>query len=151
MKISIGADHRGYALKQNIIQHFTQLQWEDVGTHSAERTDYPLFAQQVCKNILTRRTEAGILLCGSGNGVAIAANRFKGIYAALCWTPILAQRAKEHDGANVLVLPADYISMQDAYACVQAWLSASFLGGRYQNRLDMLDAFCHPELDLGSK
>jgi ribose 5-phosphate isomerase B len=139
MKISIGADHRGFPLKSEIIAYFTQVEWLDVGTNSAERTDYPLYAKRVCKEVLGGNTQAGILVCGSGVGVSIAANRFKGIYAALCWNRAVAQIAKEDDKANVLVIPADFVSTPEAFAIVKAWLDATFKGGRYQERLTMID------------
>ena len=142
MKISIGADHRGFQLKETIVKHFPQLEWIDQGTHTPERTDYPVYAQRVSKDVLEHRADVGILLCGSGVGVAMAANRFKGIYAAVCWNDTLARIAKEDDGSNVLVLPADFVAKEDAFLIVSAWLSATFKGGRYQERLAMIDADC---------
>ena len=85
------------------------------------------------------KAERGILLCGSGIGMVIAANRFKGIYAALCWNEAIARVAREDDGSNLLVLPSDFVHEDDAVALVQVWLKAAFKGGRYQVRLDMLD------------
>jgi ribose 5-phosphate isomerase B len=139
MKISIGSDHRGYELKSKIIAQFPEHAWTDVGTNSSVRTDYPIYAQRVCRNILEGKSELGILLCGSGVGVSIAANRFKKIYAALCWNEQIAARARQHDGANVLVIPAEFVSDQQAYAMISAWLSAQFKGDVYQQRLDMMD------------
>ena len=141
MKISIGADHHGFALKEQIMQHFFQYTWFDVGTFSADRTDYPLFAQRAVLHIKNHKADCGILLCGTGIGMSIAANRFKGIYAALCWNSVIAQKAKEDDGANVLVLPADYLSEQGAMAIIQAWLDAAFKDGVYQRRLDTVDSY----------
>ncbi len=139
MKISIGADHRGYALKQAIVEHLHNIDVHDVGAYSAERSDYPEFAAAVAEDILKQRADAGILLCGSGVGMAIAANRVKGIYAGLCWNPAVAIAAKEDDGINVLVLPADFLRTAEALIIVDAWLAASFKGGRYQYRLSTLD------------
>ena len=140
MKISIGADHRGYELKQALIHHFNHITWLDIGTDNAdERVDYPVFSRRVCKDILGNKAERGILLCGSGVGMAIAANRYKGIYAALCWDKEIARVAREDDGSNVLVLPADFIDAEQAYKIVQAWFSAEFKQGHYQDRLTMLD------------
>lgn len=139
MKISIGSDHRGYVLKSKIIEHFKEIEWLDQGTNSQDRTDYPIYAHKVCNDILLGNAELGILLCGSGVGISIAANRFKGIYAALCWNAQVAKVSKEHDGSNVLVLPADFISEQETYAAIEAWLEAKFQGGVYQKRLDMMD------------
>lgn len=139
MKISIGADHRGFQLKTKIIDHFEGHEWLDVGTYSDQRTDYPIYAKRVCQDIKQGVAERGILLCGSGVGICIAANRCKGVYAALCWNPEVACMAVEDDGANVLVIPADFVSAEQAFAIVQAWLTAEFKGGVYQRRLDMID------------
>ena len=139
MKISIGADHRGFQLKTNIIDHFDQHEWLDVGAYSQERTDYPIYAKRVCSDIKQGDAERGILLCGSGVGICMAANRYKGIYAALCWNNDVACMAVEDDGANVLVLPADFISAEQAYSIIEAWLRAEFKGGLYQRRLEMMD------------
>ena len=140
MKISIGADHRGFDVKQRIIEHFTDIDWLDVGTFDDQRTHYPLFAQRVCKHILQGDADVGILICGSGIGAAMAANRHKKIYAANCWNETVARVAKEHDGANVLVLPSDFISNGEAFAIIKAWLSVTFKGGVYAERLAMVDS-----------
>ena len=140
MKISIGADHRGYRLKAAIIKYFTTYTWSDVGTDSEERTDYPLFAQKVCNDVRTGKVQLGILLCGSGVGITIAANRFKGIYAGLCWNADVARMAREDDGINILVLPADFMTDQQAFSIITAWLNASFKEGIYQKRLEMIDS-----------
>lgn len=139
MKISIGADHRGFQLKTKIIEHFDSFQWLDVGVYSEQRTDYPIYAKRVCEDLKNGVADRGILLCGSGVGICIAANRCAGIYAALCWNKEVARMAKEDDGANVLVLPADFISAQEAYDIVDVWLRAEFKGGLYQRRLEMID------------
>ncbi len=139
MKISIGADHRGYDLKQVIIEHFDQYQFIDAGTFSHERTDYPIFAQRVCQDILNDCSKFGILICGSGVGMSIAANRHKKIYAALCWSPEVARCAKAHDNTNVLVLPADFLDSEVAIAIISTWLETPFKGGRYEQRLSMMD------------
>lgn len=139
MKIAIGADHRGFALKQAIIEHFKEHEFDDKGACSTERSDYPVFAGAVTSAVISKRAEVGILLCGSGIGMSIAANRVKGIYAGLCWSPAIATKAKENDGINVLVLPADFLTAAEAYLVIDAWLNASFRGGRHQERLSTLD------------
>ncbi len=139
MKISIGADHRGFALKTFVINYFKEHQWIDVGTNSAERTDYPIFTQKVCHDVLDGRAYCGIVICGSGIGVAIAANRFKKIYAALCWDPEVAKHAREYDGANVLAIPANFVTQALAIDIINAWTGAEFKGGVYQKRLDMIE------------
>ena len=140
MKISIGSDHRGYQLKESIKQVFADIDWIDVGASDAtERADYPLFAQPVCQNVLDGTAERGILLCGSGVGMAIAANRNKKIYAALCWNADVARIAREDDCANILVLPADFLDVEVASAIVKTWLFTQFKGEHYQERLEMID------------
>ena len=141
MKISIGSDHRGFALKKEIKLFFSNINWIDVGTDSAEkRVDYPLYAKKVCDDLLQKKACRGILICGSGVGVSIAANRNKHIYAALCWNQEVACAARNHDLANVLVLPADFVSEDKAIQIVKTWIDSEFLGGRYKERLNMIDA-----------
>lgn len=145
MKIVVGADHRGFHLKLLMQTSLKQVEgkpveWLDAGCFTAERCDYPEFAKKVVTEIKKGDANLGILICGSGIGMAIAANRFPGIYAGLVWNETTAHLAREHDGVNVLVLPADFISTHDALAMVNAWLKAKFLGGRYQKRLEMIDA-----------
>jgi len=139
MKISIGADHRGLSLKQFLIKHFSKIEWNDCGTHDTVRTDYPLFAKPVCKAVVSAVSDLGILICGSGIGMAIAANRCAGIYAGVCWNEDIARVAREHDGLNVLVLPSDFVNNEQAVSIVTAWLAHQFKGGRHQSRLNMID------------
>ena len=139
MKISIGADHRGYALKQQLISHFSQYTWLDRGTASIDRCDYPCYAAAVATDVQSGATEWGVLLCGSGVGMSIAANRYRGVYAALCWNTDIARLAKEKDGSNVLVLPADFVSHDQAIAMVETWLNSRFEAGVYAHRLEMIE------------
>lgn len=139
MKISIGSDHRGFELKTRIIKNLRNVSWLDVGTTTKERTDYPIFAKKVCKNVLDAEVERGILICSSGIGMSIAANRFPGIYAALCWNVEIATSATQDDNANILVLPADFLEVKSAYRIINVWLHTDFKGGRYQKRLKMID------------
>ncbi len=139
MKISIGADHRGVELKKKLIEHFTEIEWIDQGADNGDRPDYPIYARRVCSDVLDGKADYGILICGSGIGMSIAANRFNGIYAGLCWSVDVARLAKEDDGVNVLVLPVDFITSRQACEIVFSWLDATFKGGRYQERLEMLD------------
>lgn len=148
MKISIGCDHRGYELKHTIITTFSEraaqpLEWVDVGAYSMERSDYPSFARKVYTSITDKSSEFGILICGSGIGMAIAANRFKGVYAALCWNEEIARIAYEDDGVNVLVLASDFVSETSNIAIVatmlDSWNSKTFKEGRYRQRLEMID------------
>lgn len=143
MRIAIGADHRGFALKQYImtitrIAH-REIVWIDCGTHTDERTDYPLYTQPVVDMVLAETAQVGILLCGTGIGMSIAANRHPGIYAALVWHELIAERAKQDDNANIIVLPADFIDSEQTLRILVAWLQATFKQGRYAQRLTMID------------
>jgi ribose 5-phosphate isomerase B len=142
MKIAIGNDHRGFELKNYLIQslHDANIVWSDAGCQSARRCDFPLFAQSVAKLVQDKKVDAGVLLCGSGVGMSIAANRFKGVYAALVWNAEVARRSKEHDNANILVIPTDYVSQSEVLTIIRAWNNATFIGGKYQERLDMIDS-----------
>jgi ribose 5-phosphate isomerase B len=145
LKIALGADHRGYLHKAVIQQAVTveekKIEWIDVGTFSQDRTDYPPFAAEVARLVQTKSVQCGILLCGSGAGMAIAANRFEKIYAALVWNEATAYRAKEEDNANILVLPADYITPEQSVMLVIAWLNAQFLDNRYEKRIEIIDSW----------
>lgn len=142
MIIAIGADHRGFDYKRQIIEYLASINinYIDVGTNSIERTDYPEFAINVVQTMHSKKADLGILICGSGVGMAITANRYKDIYAGVVWNSEVARVAREHDNVNVLVLPSDYISAEVARACVMNWLQAHFIGDRYQQRISMIDA-----------
>lgn len=140
--VAIGADHRGFVLKNMLQASLTKqdgIAWYDVGACDDARSDYPIFAAAVCKAILEQKASCGVLLCGTGVGMSIAANRFKGIYAGLAWNEEIARLGKQDDNVNVLVIPADYVTPQCAVDMVRAWHAASFLSGRYQHRLDLID------------
>jgi len=139
MKIAIGSDHRGFAHKTYIKQHCSLAQWVDVGTYNDTRTDYPLYAAKVVDLMLAGRVDCGVLLCGSGIGMAIFANRRPGIYAGVVWNSDIARQAKEEDNANIVVLPSDFVSHEQSVEIIQVWLSATFKGGRYAQRLAMID------------
>ncbi len=140
MKISIGADHRGFDLKAHLIEALSEHTWFDVGTNDTKRVDYPPFAKEACASVLRGKAERGLLICGSGAGMAIAANRFNGIYAAVCWDVASAQIARQDDGINVLVLASDFVNNTVADAIVRTWIETPFKAGRYQERLAMVDA-----------
>lgn len=143
LRIAIGSDHRGYihkaVIQQGVSIETKRIEWIDVGCFTAERTDYPPFAYDVVQAMKTKRADLGILLCGSGVGMAIAANRFDKIYAALVWDKLTAARSKEEDNANILSLPADYVTPEQSVEIVIEWLNAEFLGDRYKKRLEMID------------
>lgn len=141
--IAIGSDHRGFLLKKFLLTQSSfggnSIRWLDYGCDSLERTDYPLYAQLVCEAILTKKTSLGILLCGNGVGMSIAANRYKKIYAALVWNALMAVTSKEDDNSNILSIPSDYMTEHEAVISITAWLNAEFKKGRYLQRLELLD------------
>jgi ribose 5-phosphate isomerase B len=139
MKIAIGTDHRGFAHKEFIKKQCVEHQWTDVGAYDDQRSDYPLYAQRVIELILSGAVDCGVLLCSTGIGMAIAANRHTSIYAAVVWNEHIAQQAKAEDNMNVLVLPSDCVSFEQSVAIIQVWLATSFKGGRYADRLAMID------------
>lgn len=145
MNIAIGADHRGFEHKEYIKKHVKvsgkSIEWLDVGAFNTEYSNYPDFSFTVAQAMVKGEADWGVLLCGSGVGMAIAANRFHGIYAALAWNEEVARLSKEHDKANILVVPSDFVSMEQAASMVQVWLAADFLGGRYQQRIDIIDSW----------
>lgn len=136
MKLAIGADHAAVDLKKKIQTRFSQHEWKDVGTQSNDSVDYPDFAAAVSRSILKRESELGILICGSGIGMSIAANKFPGIRAAVVESIEAAKLSKEHNNANVLCLGARLLSEEKAFAIVDAWLSTPFSNGeRHCNRI----------------
>lgn len=135
-KIVIGSDHAAYEMKE-AIKGFLQsknLEIIDVGTHSIERADYPLYAKKVCHAVLAQNIE-GVLICGSGIGVSMAANRFKGIRAALCRSPLDAEMSRKHNNANVICLGSRFNSQSEIEAILEAWFTHTFEGGRHSDRL----------------
>jgi ribose 5-phosphate isomerase B len=139
MRIAIGADHRGFLHKEFIKKNMPTIEWINVGTESEERTDYPIFSDKVVDLMNDGEVEYGVLLCGTGGGMAIAANRHKNMYAVVAWNTEVAQRCKQEDNANILVLPSDFISCDDAVLIVKEWLAQEFKGGRYAERIAMID------------
>ena len=138
MKLAIGCDHAGFSLKEFLKSNFSEIDWLDKGCYSADSVDYPDFAHAVARSIEDKETELGILICGSGNGISIAANKHAGIRAAIAWKPELASLARQHNDANILSLPARFISELEAVEIVKAFLEASFEGGRHQARVDKI-------------
>jgi ribose 5-phosphate isomerase B len=141
MKISIGSDHAGFELKQEVIAHLQNkgISVSDKGCYSAERADYPDYGHLVANSVLNAETELGIVICGSGNGINMSVNKHKGIRGALCWNAEVAALAKQHNNANILSLPARYLNKEEALACVDAFLGATFEGGRHQSRIEKID------------
>ncbi len=141
IKIAIGSDHAGFELKQELIEYFknTVIEIIDKGCYNIERVDYPDFGHAVAKAVLSSEVNFGILMCGSGNGINMSANKHKGIRAALCWNEEIAKLARLHNDANILVLPARYISLEEAKKCVAIFLTEKFEGGRHQQRIEKID------------
>ena len=138
LKIAIGADHAGFDYKQGIIDALTAKEIKDFGTYSSDSVDYPDFAHPVASGVESGDFDFGILICGSGNGVAMTANKHQGIRAAICWNEELAERARSHNNANILCIPARYISPEEAKKIVEVFFSTEFEGGRHANRVDKI-------------
>lgn len=140
MKIAIGGDHAGFAYKQEIITMLTQAGYDvkDFGPFSDASVDYPDFAHPLANAVEQGEVNFGILICGSGNGVAITANKHQGIRAALCWLDELGALARQHNNANVLCLPARFISLDLAKQITQTFLNTPFEGGRHENRVQKI-------------
>lgn len=142
MKIAIGSDHAGYRYKQAIIEHLRQAGHEvaDYGTHSEESTDYPKYIRPVAEAVAAGEFERGIVLGGSGNGEAIAANRVKGIRCGLCWNLESARLTRQHNDANVLSIGERMMDLETALQIVDLFISTPFEGGRHLARIQQLDA-----------
>lgn len=140
MKIAIGSDHAGFELKEKIKQLLTSkdIEVQDFGTNSTESVDYPDYAHPTANAVENKDADLGILLCGSGNGIAMTANKHQNIRAAICWTTELAELARQHNDANILVLPARFISEELGLKIVEAYLNTDFEGGRHQRRVDKI-------------
>ena len=138
-KIAIACDHAGFEYKEIIKKHLEgKFDVEDFGTFSPDSVDYPDFVHPAADSIEQGRNELGILICGSGEGVAITANKHQKIRCALCWMPELASLARQHNNANMIALPARFIASQLATDIVDTFLSTPFEGGRHQNRVEKI-------------
>jgi ribose 5-phosphate isomerase B len=140
MKIAIGADHAGYEDKEKVKKTLDDLgiQYEDFGTQSTESVDYPDYAQKVGEAVAHGEVDSGLLVCGSGTGMAIAANKVPGVRAAVAWSEEIARLAREHNDANVLSLAARFTPPDELEKIVRAWFNAKFDGGRHQRRVDKI-------------
>ncbi len=139
MKIALGADHGGFTLKKEIDGFVKSKGYQtiDFGTHSPEPCDYPLFAYKVAKAVSDKKANVGILICKSGNGMSMAANKLPNVRAAICFDKDVAVLSRQHNDANILVLGSEHI-LGDPEEIVQAWLSASFEGGRHKRRVNQI-------------
>lgn len=140
-QIPVGADHAGFALKERLVQELRKLGYEplDLGTHSTESTDYPDFAHPVAEQVEHGQAKRGVLLCGTGLGMAYAANRHHGVRAAVAWSPEIARLARQHNDANVLVLPARFVTEGEGVEILRAWLDTPFEGGRHARRIEKIE------------
>ncbi len=153
MKIAIGADHAGYELKEKIKQWLAQqgIEVRDEGTVSNESVDYPDFARKVGEEVAGKQVDRGVLVCGSGIGMAIAANKVPGVRAANVTTEYEAQMSREHNDANVLALGARILKDDQAFAIVDKWLHTPFAGGRHQRRVDKIMQIERQEIQAHTK
>lgn len=140
LPIAIGSDHAGFHYKEQLKTWLTQQGWkvDDKGTHSTDSTDYPDYAHPVATMVEDGQAAAGILICGSGNGVCMTANKHKGIRAALCWNEELAILSRQHNNANVLCLPERFIEYTTAQNMAELFLSTAFEGGRHERRVEKI-------------
>ncbi len=139
-KIAIGSDHAGYDLKQKVIKHLQErgIEVKDFGPHNDDRADYPDYAHPVAIEVESKKVDLGVLICGSGNGINMTANKHQGIRSALCWQEDIAEMARLHNNANIIALPARYISEDLALKCVDIFISTDFEGGRHSARVDKI-------------
>ncbi len=137
MTIAIGADHAGFKMKEFLKSYLQSkgILVTDYGCFSEERADYPDYAHPVSMAVVNKEVDFGVLLCGSGNGISMTANKHKGIRSAICWTAEIASLARQHNDANVLTLPARFISDEEALKCIDVFLSTPFEGGRHADRV----------------
>ena len=140
-QIPIGADHAGFQLKERLVQELRSLDYDvlDLGTKSADSVDYPDFAHPVAGMVERGEAKRGILLCGTGTGMAMAANRHRGVRAGVIWTPEIGKLSRSHNDSNVLVLPARFVSEDEGVAILRAWLETPFEGGRHSRRVTKME------------
>lgn len=137
MNLSIGSDHAGYALKSALIPWLESLGYNvtDKGCHSEDSIDYPDYGHPVASDVESNTANVGILICGSGNGISMTANKHQGIRCALCWTPEISALARQHNDANIVALPARFIDLATAKQIIETFLTTTFEGGRHANRV----------------
>lgn len=138
--IAIGADHAGFEYKTAIVKHLNALGYQvcDFGTYSQDSVDYPDFAHPTAESVEKDEAAFGILVCASANGVAITANKHQGVRAALCWMNDIAELARKHNNANIVCIPARFVTVQDALNIIDTFLKTPFEGGRHQGRVNKI-------------
>ena len=141
MKIAVASDHRGFQVKQNILRQLADMGHEvvDLGPDTTNRVDYPDYASKVAKAIIEHQVDRGILVCGTGIGMSIAANRYHGVRAALCHDDMTAEMSRRHNDSNVLCLSADLLGEQLISRMTEVWVKTAVEGGRHQERLERLE------------
>lgn len=142
-QVSIGSDHAGFQLKEELKSRLLQISPEfimhDKGCFSDQSVDYPDYAHEVAKSVSLGDVQMGILICGSGNGVCMCANKHTGVRAALCWTKEIASLARLHNNANIICIPARFVSSDEAFAMVETFLKTAFEGGRHERRTEKIE------------
>lgn len=140
-RIPIASDHAGFELKERLREALAEMGYEvtDIGTHGTASTDYPDYAHPLAQQVSEGQVSRGVLMCGTGLGMSYVANRYPGVRAAVAWTPEIAALARQHNDANVLVLPARFVSQDDALAILRAWLETPFEGGRHERRVEKIE------------
>ncbi|MFO7660654.1 MAG: ribose 5-phosphate isomerase B [Candidatus Cloacimonadaceae bacterium] len=139
MKLAIASDHAGFCLKEDIKRAHPEIEWKDFGAFTKDAVDYPDTGTPAAQSVLSGECEKGILICGSGIGMSIVANRLKGIRAALCCSPEIARLSRQHNNANILVLAGRFTPTSLALDILSVWLKTPFEGGRHQRRVDKIE------------
>ena len=140
MIIAIGSDHAGFQLKEKIKKSFRSgNKFIDVGTFSEESVDYPDYIHPVSLEVKEKKAQIGIIICGSGNGAAMTANKHKGVRAAICWSEEIAELARQHNDANIISIPSRFLSEEEIINIVEAFIKTDFEGGRHKRRIDKID------------
>jgi|SRR5690606_7226709 len=140
MKIAIGADHAGFVYKSKIVEYLTSKGFEiqDFGTFSTDSVDFPDFAHPTAEAVENGEADFGILICGSGQGVNMTANKHKGVRSALCWNTDIARLTRQHNNANIIALPARFVAYEYAVEMIETFLNTGFEGGRHEKRVDKI-------------
>lgn len=139
-KVFVASDHAGFELKNLLIERYDKVDWVDLGPFNSDRVDYPDFAHDLCAHLLNENPKSiGVLICGSGQGMAIAANRHRHIRAALCWNTDIAKLSREHNNANVLCLGARFTQINEAVDILDVFLRSQFEGGRHTQRVGKMN------------
>ena len=141
MKVSIGNDHAGTKYKHTIVEYLNKKNFKVVnhGTDQEKSVDYPDFIHPVAEDVKNKKSEIGIIICGSGNGASMSANKHKGVRSALCWKNEICKLSREHNNANILSIPARYVSIEQAIEMIETFINTPFEGGRHQIRVEKIN------------